>query len=142
MAVRGMTPTSTVGSRLLRGVVMTLVALGLSLYMLGIPCLMCDGDQPKLVAAEYMIKLLNGGLGLYKLDTDTYPPTELGLIALRVQPEGVAKWAGPYLKKDVPLDPWGRPFVYKYPGDHGDKPDVKSLGPDGIESEDDVVSWQ
>jgi general secretion pathway protein G len=133
---------SAAGSDTRRGVVMTLVALGLSLYFLGIPCLTCDRSSAKPVAAEYMIELLMKGLGLYKLDMGTYPSTEWGLIALRVAPEGVAKWAGPYLAKDVPLDPWGRQFLYKYPGDHGEDPDLRSLGPDGIESEDDVVSWQ
>jgi general secretion pathway protein G len=84
-------------------------------------------------------------VGLYKLDTGTYPPTALGLAALRVKPENMPNWAGPYLAKDIPMDPWGRPFLYKYPGDHGDEPDLKSLGADGQEGGEadaaDIVSW-
>ena len=81
----------------------------------------------------------------YKLDTGTFPPTAIGLQALRVKPDNVPNWAGPYLAKDVPQDAWGRPFQYKYPGEHGEEPDVISLGADGQpggEGNDaDIVSW-
>jgi len=54
-------------------------------------------------------------------------------------------WAGPYLPKDVPMDPWGRPYEYKYPGEHGEDPDIISLGADGQPGGDgnnaDIVSW-
>ena len=67
-------------------------------------------------------------LGAYKLDTGTFPTTEQGLQALRVQagrtcPSGT----GPYLPQDIPKDPWGHPYLYKYPGEHGDEPDIMSL---------------
>ena len=81
-------------------------------------------DDAKRTAARANISTFMQALGLYKLDTGTYPTTEQGLQALRVKPEDVPQWAGPYLKADIPLDPWGRPYLYKYPGDHGDDPDV------------------
>ena len=85
-------------------------------------------------------------LGAYKLDTGTFPTTEQGLQALRAKPPGVERWDGPYLPKDIPSDPWGHPYVYRYPGQHGDEPDIISLGADGKEggdSEDaDIMSWK
>lgn len=85
-------------------------------------------------------------LGSYKLDTGAFPSTEQGLQALRTKPAGVERWDGPYLPKDVPLDPWGHPYLYKFPGDHGDEPDIISQGADGKEggtAEDaDILSWK
>ena len=96
-------------------------------------------------AAHAQINSFLTALGAYKLDTGNFPATELGLNALRVRPDNVHQWAGPYLPQDVPLDPWGRPYLYKYPGEHGDEPDVISLGgdgqPGGEQENADVVSW-
>jgi general secretion pathway protein G len=79
------------------------------------------------------------------LDTGVFPATEQGLNALRVRPEGLTQWSGPYLPQDVPLDPWGHPYQYKYPGDHGDEPDIYSFGGDGVPGGEgnnaDIVSW-
>jgi general secretion pathway protein G len=65
--------------------------------------------------------------------------------ALRVKPQGITKWEGPYLPKDIPPDPWGNPYQYKSPGDHGPF-DIISFGSDGKpggEGEDlDIVSWK
>jgi general secretion pathway protein G len=84
-------------------------------------------------------------LGAYKLDTSMYPSTEQGLNALRVRPENTPQWNGPYLPQDIPMDPWSRPYLYKYPGDHGDEPDIVSLGSDGQPGGDgnnaDILSW-
>ena len=95
-------------------------------------------------ARAHMANFINA-LGLYKLDTGQYPSTAVGLQALRVRPDRVPNWSGPYLAQDVPLDPWGRPYFYKHPGDHGDMPDIYSLGKDGQpggEGESaDIVSW-
>ena len=67
-------------------------------------------------------------LGSYKLDTGTYPTTEQGLQALRVKPENVGNWQGPYLPQEIPTDPWQHQYIYKFPGEHGDEPDVILLG--------------
>jgi general secretion pathway protein G len=69
----------------------------------------------------------------------------MGLNALRVKPDGADQWAGPYLPQDAPTDVWGHPYLYKFPGEHGDEPDIVSLGADGQpggEGNDaDIVSW-
>jgi len=96
--------------------------------------------------AKNQISELEGALDLFRLDVGRYPTGAEGLEALRKKPGGVENWDGPYLKKDIPLDPWQKPFVYRRPGDHGDF-DLLSYGPDGMEggegeSAADVTSWK
>jgi len=76
------------------------------------------------------IDALGKTLDQYRLDTGHYPSTEQGLAALFPRPANEPKWAGPYLKKAVPLDPWGRAYVYVLPGEHGEY-DLLSYGKDG-----------
>lgn len=94
--------------------------------------------------ARAQIDALDKALDAYRLDVGRYPTSEQGLNALVAQPPGVAKWAGPYLKKGVPVDPWSKPYVYKSPGEHGDF-DLFSYGRDGApggSGEDaDVTNW-
>lgn len=94
--------------------------------------------------AKAQIDSLGKALDQYRLDVGAYPTTEMGLTALNNKPANLEKWAGPYLKKAVPLDPWGNPYVYKAPGDHGDY-DLSSLGsdgqPGGTGEAQDVTSW-
>lgn len=80
--------------------------------------------------AKAQIDALSKALDQYRLDTGRYPPTEAGLPTLVQRPPGEPRWSGPYLAKDVPLDPWGRPYVYKAPGERGDY-DLLSYGKDG-----------
>lgn len=80
--------------------------------------------------AQAQIESLQKALDLYRLDTGQYPSTEQGLKALVERPANEAKWAGPYLKKGVPMDPWGRPYLYRYPGEKSEL-DLYSLGKDG-----------
>ena len=102
-------------------------------------------DEAKRTAAHAQISNFMQALGLYKLDTGSFPPTEQGLQALRVKPDANSNWSGPYLPQDIPMDPWGRPYLYKYPGEHGDEPDVLSLGADGQPGGEgnnaDIGSW-
>ncbi len=99
-------------------------------------------------AARAQIKALKGPLSLYRLHMNDYPATEQGLEALLMAPQdytGGSGWSGPYLdSRSAPLDPWGQPYRYEYPGRHGgEMPDVWSAGPDKIsDSEDDIGSWQ
>lgn len=87
-------------------------------------------SKSKTKIARAQIESLDKALDQYRLDVGTYPSTEQGLGALNVQPTGVAKWQGPYLKKAVPLDPWDRPYVYVLqPG--GSTVDIVSYGADG-----------
>jgi general secretion pathway protein G len=80
--------------------------------------------------AKAQIDALEKALDQYRLDTGRYPNNELGLKALVQRPPDEPKWAGPYLRKDVPLDPWGQPYVYKMPGEKHDF-DILSFGKDG-----------
>jgi len=57
----------------------------------------------------------------YKLDNGNFPTTEQGLAALRVKPADATQWNGPYMPQEIPKDPWGHDWVYKFPGDHGDE---------------------
>jgi general secretion pathway protein G len=81
--------------------------------------------------AKAQIDALEKALDQYRLDTGHYPSSELGLVALVQRPQNEPKWGGPYLRKDVPLDPWGRPYVYKLPGEKGGDFDLVSYGKDG-----------
>lgn len=95
--------------------------------------------------AALQIQELGVGLDLFHLEVGRYPTTEEGLVALSDEPAGADNWNGPYLKKkDIPADPWGHPYRYRSPGEHGDY-DLYSLGrdnADGGDGEDaDVVSW-
>lgn len=95
-------------------------------------------------AARAQIDALEKALDQYRLDVGRYPSTEQGLNALMVQPGGVTRWSGPYLKKGLPPDPWGNPYVYKSPGDHGDF-DLLSYGKDGAQGGSgeaaDITNW-
>ncbi len=95
--------------------------------------------------AKAQIENLASALDEFRLDNGRYPSTAEGLEALREKPPGLKTWAGPYLPKDIPKDPWGHDYVYKCPGEHGDF-DLLSYGRDGEpggEGEDaDIVSWK
>ena len=124
-------------------VVVTIIAL---FAMLVAPRLLRKTDTARITAARAQINSFMTALGAYKLDTGTFPSTEQGLQALRAQPAGMTQWDGPYLPQEIPIDPWARPYIYKYPGEHGDEPDVISLGLDGQPGGDglnaDIVSWK
>lgn len=80
--------------------------------------------------ARAQIDSLEKALDQYRLDNRHYPSAEQGLDALVLKPADEANWSGPYLKKAVPNDPWGRPYVYRVPGAKGDF-DLYSFGRDG-----------
>ena len=94
--------------------------------------------------ARAQIDSLEKALDQFRLDVGRYPTTDQGLAALNTKPQNLEKWAGPYLKKAVPPDPWGARYLYKFPGEHGDF-DLSTLGSDGQPGGSgeaaDVVSW-
>lgn len=97
-------------------------------------------------AADVQIKAFETPLQTYCLDLGSFPGTSQGLEALREMPSDLAapeKWAGPYLSKPVPLDPWQNPYRYENPGKYQtDWPDIWSYGPDGMDgTEDDIGNW-
>ena len=124
-------------------VVVTII--GLFVALVG-PRLWQNVDKAKITAAHAQIQGLMGALGTYKLDMGNFPSTEQGLAALRVRPADATQWNGPYMPQEIPKDPWGHDWVYKFPGDHGDEPDIISYGADGQPGGDginaDVVSWK
>ena len=123
-------------------VVMTIIALFVALVG---PAMFRKSDQARVTAAKAQIHNFQTALGAYKLDTGTFPTTEQGLQALKVKPNELEQWAGPYMQ-DIPKDQWGHDFVYKYPGEHGDEPDILSYGADGQAGGEgnnaDIVSWK
>jgi len=94
--------------------------------------------------ARAQLDALEKALDQYRLDTGHYPAPESGLAALIQKPPNEAKWDGPYLKKIVPMDPWGRSYIYKVPGEHGEY-DLVSYGkdgqPGGTGEASDIVNW-
>jgi general secretion pathway protein G len=95
--------------------------------------------------ARAQIEQLGKALDTYRLDVGVYPTSDQGLNALVAKPDGVDRWQGPYLQKQVPGDPWGRAYKYKSPGDHSDY-DLYSYGsdnaPGGVGEAQDVNSWE
>lgn len=100
--------------------------------------------KSEIKVAKAQIDGLEKALDQYRLDVGRYPTTEQGLNALVTAPAGVTRWQGPYLKKGVPVDPWGTPYVYKAPGSHGDV-DIMSYGKDGAPGgtgeNADITNW-
>ena len=92
------------------------------------------GDA-KVTAAKAQLELFGLALDQYRLDNDYYPSTAQGLASLRALPAGepaARNWRGPYLKKPIPLDPWGRPYVYRSPGEKiSNGYELLTLGRDG-----------
>jgi len=101
------------------------------------------GEQAKIAAAKADINAnIATALKLYELDNGNYPTTDEGLNALLTKPSSVQNWNGPYLEKK-PIDPWGREYKYKCPGEHRTADyDLWSFGKDGAEGTDDVVNWE
>lgn len=91
-------------------------------------------------AAQVQIDALEKALEQYRIDVGRFPNGEQGLSALMQRPTEATRWHGPYLKKAVPMDPWGRPYQYRVPGERSEV-DLVSLGPDGIPSDDDIGNW-
>lgn len=86
----------------------------------------------KVKVAGAQLELIVSGLDTYRLDVGDYPTTEQGLMALRKMPEGAKNWDGPYLAKDIPMDPWDNPYQYKRPGKESPFA-LFTLGKDGTE---------
>lgn len=82
-------------------------------------------------AARAQLDAFDKALATYRLDTGHYPRSDQGLKALTERPSDEPAWAGPYLSKDLPVDPWGKPYLYKNPGDNGREFDVVTHGRDG-----------
>ena len=106
-----------------------IVIIGLLAAYVG-PKYFAQLGKSEVTIAKAQIESFEKALDTFRLDVGRYPTTEEGLGALLVKPAEAAKWNGPYLKKDVPQDPWGHPYIYKTPGSKGDY-EILSYGKDG-----------
>jgi general secretion pathway protein G len=104
-----------------------LVILGLLAALVG-PSVLRQGEKAKPKAARVQIENLAAALDIFKLDVGRYPLESEGLEALRTRPAGLDRWDGPYLERDVPKDPWNRPYVYR---SSGNRFELLSYGADG-----------
>ncbi len=125
--------------------IVVLVILGLLAAVVG-PRVYDKLAKGKQQIAKIQIKEFEGALQLFSFDIGRYPTSAEGLDALIRNPGNLEAWKGPYLQKsELPKDPWGKPYVYRSPGQHGDF-DLLSYGPDGVEGGEgenaDITSWQ
>lgn len=108
------------------------------------PRLFSHVGRSEVKVARAQLDALAKALDHYRLDTGRYPSTQQGLAALVQPPTGEARWAGPYLAKALPPDPWGQPYQYRAPGRQSDF-DLWSKGRDGREGgqgEDGDIAWR
>ena len=127
-------------------IMLVVIIIGILAAMV-IPNIAGRGEQARRAAARADIDAnMAMALDLFELNLGRYPTTDEGLKALLERPSSEAnsdQWNGPYLKKKIiPKDPWSRPYVYVFPGPHNKESyDLSSMGPDGVESADDVTNW-
>ena len=104
----------------------TLIELLIVMIILGLlaalvaPRMFSKIGTSKQGAAKAQISLFETALDTYRLDMGKFPTLDQGLAALREKPDDEENWDGPYLPKEVPLDPWGEPYEYKFPSEHSD----------------------
>ena len=128
----------------------TLIELLLVLVILGIlaaivvPKFSGRTEQARQAAAQSQIATLSTALDAFEVDTGYYPKGKNGLVDLVQPPRDSQNWRGPYMKNDIPLDPWGRAYIYECPGKHNPSSyDLMSMGVDGrAGTDDDIANWQ
>lgn len=120
-------------------ILLVVVIIGI-LAALAAPRLGGRVKEARINSARADVQSIGTALRLYELDNGDYPSSLQGLIS---KPGGSNNWRGPYLEKSaMPKDPWGNDYVYNYPGQHNSHSyDLKSNGPDGVASADDVNNW-
>ncbi len=128
----------------------TLIELLLVLVILGIlaaivvPKFSGRTEQARMTAATTQISTFSTALAAFEVDNGYFPKGKNGLYDLVQPPRDAQNWRGPYMDKEIPLDPWNHPYIYECPGKHNPTSfDLMSIGPDGrAGSEDDITNWQ
>jgi general secretion pathway protein G len=121
--------------------IVVLVILGL-LAAVVVPNITKHLSKSKEQIAKLQLKELEGSLQMFAFDVGRYPTNSEGLEALVSNPGSLDAWKGPYVSKAIPMDPWGKPYVYRNPGTHGGEFDLLSLGPAGTEGQDEIGNWK
>lgn len=107
-----------------------------------VPKFTSRSEQARETAAKTDIANLETALDAFEIDNGRYPSSDEGLAALVTPPAGATNWRGPYIKRGVPVDPWGNQYVYRYPGQYNANGyDLASLGPDRQEGGIDIGNW-
>ena len=127
----------------------TLIELLLVLVILStlaaivVPKFTKHSEQARITAARTEISYLESALDQFQIQTGRYPKSDEGLSALVEEPSDVTNWQGPYIKRGVPSDPWGKAYIYQQPGNHNTTDyDLYSYGPNGQEGgDDDIDNW-
>ncbi len=135
-------------SRRTRSEAFTLIELLLVIVIIGVlaavvvPKFAGRTEQARVAAAKSQIANFETALDAFEVDNGYYPKGQGGLNDLVVQPKDAPNWHGPYLK-EIPIDPWGHPYIYDYPGKHNaGSYDIMSMGADGrVGGDDDITSW-
>lgn len=128
----------------------TLIELLLVLVILGVlaaivvPKFSGRTEQARQTAAQSQISTFGTALDAFEVDNGYYPRGKNGLNELVQAPRDATSWKGPYLKGEIPMDPWGHPYIYESPGKNNPSSyDILSMGPDGrVGGEDDIANWQ
>jgi general secretion pathway protein G len=125
----GVAHVKRIGGFTLLELLVVIVIIGLLAAYVG-PKYFSQLGKSEVTVAKAQIEAFEKALDTFRLDVGRYPLTEEGLTALLTKPAAAARWNGPYLKKDVPQDPWGHAYIYRAPGSKGDY-DILSYGKDG-----------
>lgn len=124
--------------------IVVVVIIGL-LAALVAPRFLGKVERSRVKAAGVQIELFGAALDQFRLDAGRYPTTAEGLAALRENLTNIERWQGPYLRKEIPRDPWGREFMYRSPGER-EEYEIISFGSDGAPGGEgdamDIVSWR
>jgi general secretion pathway protein G len=128
----------------------TLVELLLVLVILGtlaaivVPKFSGRTEQARVTAAQTQISNFGVALDAYEIDNGSYPKGKNGLFDLIEQPRDATNWKGPYIKGEIPKDPWNGEYIYECPGKHNEQSyDIMSMGPDGrVGGDDDITNWE
>ena len=134
--MKNCSPPTSKGFSLIE-LLVVLVILGLLGGLVG-PRLFDRVDLSKVDTAQSQVRMLKSAMGTFRLDVGRYPTTEEGLASLAYRPGELARWRGPYVDEEIPLDPWGNPYIYIDKANNFQGFALYSRGADGLDGGDDL----